>query len=411
MRTAVRLSLVTVALALAALPACVDDKGEEEEAPSEDGKDDSFQRPTEHGVIPFGGAATSELTAQERHHTWTFALTGAARVDMTTSYAVLGQRRTDTVLYLYRKTATGTWGPYIARNDDYGTTTYSQLVRDLGAGEYRVLVKGYLASTRGKFKLSVGCQGEDCGPAPAACLFGEVYRDLRENPALTIAGELKVTAANLDTLSAEHQAWLVRAVQQSSHTDVTTPLEALGRVDQGEVNLTRVVDPTGRRTFAAFEYGAGDNSYGAVFEVWSGEMVTNIHDGDLMNCTVEAESCLLPEDWATMRNDAETFAVVSSRSVTAAAQLDAAEKAQVLAALRLAFRPDEVASIDEGIARTDDRAVDLRRYTHRMTGAPVTVVAFYAGDTSIGSIYHGATTELAGVINDLYIDGCTLFAP
>ena len=160
--------LVTlIALSLAACVAA--DKGAEEEldlVDSADGKDDSLRRPTEHGDLAFDVAAHSALTEAERHHAWTFTLHGDADVTMTTAYSLLGQRRTDTVLYLYRETAAG-WGAYIARNDDYGSTTYSQLVRHLGAGRYRMIVKGHLATTRGKFKLTAACRGDGC-TAPVA---------------------------------------------------------------------------------------------------------------------------------------------------------------------------------------------------------------------------------------------------
>jgi hypothetical protein len=103
---------------------CVADKGPEEDLP-EDGKADTQRKPTDHGGIAFGTPGFSELTASARYHAWTFELSGDANVELTTSYAVRGQRRTDTVLYLYKEGASG-WGSYIARNDDYGSTTYSR---------------------------------------------------------------------------------------------------------------------------------------------------------------------------------------------------------------------------------------------------------------------------------------------
>ena len=84
-RDAMRALLVTLVLAaLAPITACTDDRGAEEEVPG-DGKDDSFQRPTDHGPIAFGVGAIRALAATERHHTWTFDGWGTARVDLTTS--------------------------------------------------------------------------------------------------------------------------------------------------------------------------------------------------------------------------------------------------------------------------------------------------------------------------------------
>lgn len=225
-----------------------DAKGEEEEL-LDDSKADSQLRPTDHGPIAFATAGHAALSGTERYHAWTFELSGDASVDMTTTYSVLGQRRTDTVLYLYKfRESTNSWGPYIARNDDYGSTTYSQLKRDLGIGRYRVLVKGHLASTLGKFKVTVGCDGAGCEPAdPNACVFGDTYWQLAERPWLKVISTMELTAANLSQLNPVDRARVVRAVHESSHTDVTTAEEALARVDQGEINITWIAEPAAQR--------------------------------------------------------------------------------------------------------------------------------------------------------------------
>jgi hypothetical protein len=113
---------------------CDDTKGPEEDAPA-DGKLDSFRTPTDHGVIAFGQSQTAKLTADELHHTWSFTLSGPAALHAFTS-RVPHKASIDTVLYLYRRTATG-WGAYLARNDDDGRADWSSLDRDLAAGEYR----------------------------------------------------------------------------------------------------------------------------------------------------------------------------------------------------------------------------------------------------------------------------------
>ena len=377
-------------------------KGEEEEL-LDDSKDDSFRKPTDHGVIAFGASQASALTETERYHAWTFELTGDASVTMTTSYAIKGQRKTDTVLYLYKESASG-WGPYIARNDDYADKVYSQLVRELDAGRYRIIVKGFAASTRGKFSVLVGCDGAGCAPA-TTCVFGETYHDIESAPALDTIGELKITPANLDTLDPRLQQMLVVAVQQSSHTDVTTPAEALSRVDQEEMNVTFLSEPAARRAFVAFEYGAGDNSYGGIFERSSGTLVSAINDGDLLRCSVKAETCLLPEDWLAMRND-PAFTKTASRVVTDPAQLDGLATQQALEVFRHSF--DDVTSIADGLSRVDGNQLNVVAFTHT-TGTKLTVLEYGAGDTSVGGVFFAGTANLAGRINDLVIEGCSFF--
>ncbi|HEY5951596.1 MAG TPA: DVUA0089 family protein [Kofleriaceae bacterium] len=393
---------LVAAVAVVLASGCLADKGFESDLP-EDGKADTQRRPTDHGLIGFGTPAASELTGAARYHAWTFELSADARVELTTSYAVLGQRRTDTVLYLYKEGATG-WGSYIARNDDYGNTTYSQLVKQLGAGRYRALVKGYSETTYGKFKLTAMCNGAGC--SSTSCAFGQTYGEIADNPALQIVNHRVITPADLPMLNDQERAWLVLAVQQSAHTDVTTPQEAIARVDQQEINLVYIVEPAAQRMFVAFEYGAGDNSYGAIFSRTDGSMVTNIHDGDLEHCTVKAETCLLSDDWSAMRMD-PAFTRTSTRVITAASQLTALEQTQALDTFKRSY-PD-VTSVSEGLALADGNQLEIVSFTHT-SGAHVTVFEHGAGDTSVGVIFYAGELRHAATIDDLAIGNCTLFA-
>ena len=387
--------------------ACVsDDKGPEEESPPDGSKEDSFRAPIDHGAIAFGTPATSALTADEHFHAWTFELSGDAKVDLATSYAVAGQRKTDTVLYMYKEGPTG-WGAFIARNDDAGSSVYSKLSKQLGAGRYRALVKGHLASTTGKFKLTADCTGSGCTPPPT-CLFGATYGDIASNPALTNNAHQVINAATLATYSAEQKRRLVVAVQQSSHTDVMTPEEALAAVDQMEINLDYITEGSSRRQFAAYEYGAGDNSYGAIFDNVTGTLVSSIHDGDLESCTVRRETCQLPEDYQVMKT-APAFTHGTARVITAATQLSATERAQADVTLKRIYGAST--SVEQGIAMADGHRINVQLYRHTASGRDLTVIELGAGDTSVGAIFYGTTTDRAGVIEDLFITGCTLFAP
>jgi hypothetical protein len=127
-------------------------------------------------------------------------------------------------------------------------------------------------------------------PAPPepSCLFGEQFHDIRTNPALQLASDIWIrSVAGLTAL--ERQQILV-AVQQSSHDDVTTPEQALERVDQMEIRFIAIHQLATDRNFVVYEYGAGDNSYGAFFPSDSAEVLASIHDGDLLNCQTPAAS-------------------------------------------------------------------------------------------------------------------------
>ena len=127
---------------------------------------------------------------------------------------------------------------------------------------------------------------EEPGVDPGACLFGEVFSDIRTNDALLITSETWIRS--VDTLADVEAEQLLLAVQQSSHTDVTTPLEALERVDQAEVRRIDFYELASERWFVVYEYGVGGNSYGAFFDQQGTAVIAAIHDGDLLNCSLSA---------------------------------------------------------------------------------------------------------------------------
>jgi hypothetical protein len=65
--------------------------------------------------------------------------------------------------------------------------------------------------------------------------------------------------------------------------------------------------------------------------------------------------------------------------------------------------------VSDGIDLADNGEINIATYTHNTTGSKVTVLEWSAGDTSVGVLFHGSTTNVAGIIDDLSIDGCTLF--
>lgn len=158
-----------LATVLATFAGCATDaaKGDEDQVPA-DGKLDSFQTPTEHGTLAFGVPSAATFTADQGFHSWTFALSATARVDLQT---VLGAANLDTVMYLYKRTsASGGWGAYIERNDDASDdTAASRLDIELGAGEYRVLIKAYKQTQRGAFSLEGQCEGDGCPTGGDTC--------------------------------------------------------------------------------------------------------------------------------------------------------------------------------------------------------------------------------------------------
>jgi len=155
--------ILAIALAMVGCAASTIDKdtGSEDALPL-DGKADSFRAPTEHGELRMGSTASqAELSADEKFHAWTFALSGQANVALRVSAR---NENLDTVLYLYHRTSSDeSWGSYVVKNDDANDDTlFSAIERELGEGEYRIIVKGFKERHRGPFSVSAECSGGGC---------------------------------------------------------------------------------------------------------------------------------------------------------------------------------------------------------------------------------------------------------
>lgn len=131
------------------------------------------------------------------------------------------------------------------------------------------------------------------------CVFGDRYRDLFQPGALVVMArrELRDGAA----LDATEERQVIAAVGAASY-EPTTVAEAFGSVDEGVVFQTELWDASNRRAFTAYEYGAGDNSYGLIFDHGVTRVAARIGDGDLYECTTtwgpEMRDCATSADCA-----------------------------------------------------------------------------------------------------------------
>jgi hypothetical protein len=258
--------LLTSSLSLWLVACAPSQKGAETDAlvSLDDGKSDSLQAPTEHGELTFGTSDGSTLATSARFHSWTFTLSGPAQLHLATLRAA-HSATVDTVLYLYKR-GPSSWGSYVARNDDASAATVlSAIDKKLEVGTYRVVVKGYGASDLGKFLVVANCSGIGCQPpAPApSCLFGDSFNEIGTVNGVQVSSRQKFTSPT--GLLPVHELQIVKALHASTHTDVTTVAEAFAAADEGELNKVEIYDAAGARAFTAWEYGAGDNSYGAIF--------------------------------------------------------------------------------------------------------------------------------------------------
>ena len=278
-----------------------DTKSGEEDVPV-DGKFDSFRSPQDHGALSFSTEASATLAPGKEFHAWTFSLQDSASLTIDTAATTTSTAIPDTVLYVYKKTATGTWGSAIATNDDYNGTKFSHIAKTLSAGDYRVLVKGYRATTRGVFTVNAACAGAGCNTIPDTkyCAFGTQYSDFRTSPEFTNIAPTVAYHAPAE-INARHDhaqiAAIVLSAVKLTYSNTTTLASAFANVDSSEINLTTFDRMRDGSHFVAVEYGAGDNSYGGIYSLPTLSVAAKITDGDIYadNCTVYEAS----GDWLT----------------------------------------------------------------------------------------------------------------
>jgi hypothetical protein len=136
-------------------------------------------------------------------------------------------------------------------------------------------------------------------PPDPNCVFGLTYRDI-----FTSGGTVVIARRVLDpgsSTNATQRTQIVAAVR-AAYEDVTTVSHAFAAVDQNQINHLELWDASNREAYTAYEFGAGDNSYGRVFAYGTTNVAATINDGDLYDCSVmwgpEMQTCPTNEDCA-----------------------------------------------------------------------------------------------------------------
>ncbi len=113
--------------------------------------------------------------------------------------------------------------------------------------------------------------------AKSSALSAGTFHDFLDQVTTTSRADV-TTAGQVDALLKKQ---LIAACHQSSYTEVKTLADAFAAVDQGEFVVRQVKDKKTGETYTAVDYGAGDNTYGAIFKTGSAKPIVSIHDGDL----------------------------------------------------------------------------------------------------------------------------------
>lgn len=270
-------------------------------------------------------------------------------------------------------------------------------------------VDGSAAAIDAAATIDGGATGDAAAPDAAApdaavvaeCVFGGGLADLMPPRFVRGAWTQLTSDVGLSTL---RQAQLVRAMHASTHVDVTTAAEALAAADGNVINVQALRDDIAIRAYTIVEYGAGDSSYGAIFDDRDSVALVEIHDGDLVECLVPPQACIFGGLFDL--EAVEGLVVNSTEVLTSAAGLDATGADQVLAAGQ---RWTEVADIDQLLATVTDGEIVRTTVTHAASARVFTFITYILGDHRFGVAFAAGTTTPAVEINDNVHEHCDAF--
>ena len=285
------------------------DKGDAAPAPSlTGGKADSTDGILFKGSLEVGdeAALADTFDGDGAFHAYEIELAGGEPVTIEVSQKG-SSRGLDTVLYLLGpRRSSGAYDTIIGFDDDEGWGLLSRLedFTPEETGNYLAIVGTYDGSQSGNYRLRAVCDGGACIPGgndPLAdtCVFGESYHALfgSEAVAVTSSREIGITSA-----VTELERRQVLAAVATTYEEVTTYEEAVEIVDASVINQVHVWDASARRAFTAYEFGAGDNSYGAILDADGVGVRALIQDGDLYECDAfwgqERRACAQSADCA-----------------------------------------------------------------------------------------------------------------
>ncbi|HLT30184.1 MAG TPA: hypothetical protein VK013_09070 [Myxococcaceae bacterium] len=237
-------------------------------------------------------------------------------------------------------------------------------------------------------------------PAPAPWVpgepmkVGEYWNDLLDRSFVASRETLEDVSGLEGSVFAEQ---LIAAVQQSSLGPVRTLEEAAAAIDAGGFLITHFSDPETSQQLIGIDYGAGDNTYGAIFETAGERPLFAIHDGELA----------APRSNKPITTGMETFGAVLDRVTVLEKRTVGPKDAisdelaqQLLVAGQLALHP-RPETLAEAFSRTDERAFVVRDIIDPATGKDYVCIDYGSGGgNTFGAIFEKGSTEIAIAIID-----------
>jgi hypothetical protein len=233
-------------------------------------------------------------------------------------------------------------------------------------------------------------------------VFGSTFSEV-DRQRFAFGSETTLTSpAGLDATA---RAQIVRAMHASSHTDVTTAEQAFARADSGEINRIEMRDGFAVRSYITWEYGAGDNSYGAIFDERDVEPAAEIHDGDIYECNLPAQTCIFGTHYDLAAQP--DLAILREATFDPGSDTTAIIRNQIVAAAQL-YVP-ELTTVGAVFARVTDNEVRRVDVVHTPTRREFSFYTFILGDHRFGAAFWKDTTSFAVEIEDSVFERCDAF--
>jgi hypothetical protein len=125
----------------------------------------------------------------------------------------------------------------------------------------------------------------DCHVAVERCALGTTYRALLSDPRFEVLSSATLDLQSAAALSDSEQTQLLQAARVA-YDDAGDLASAFASVDGNRINRLVLNQIDTGRHLAAYEYGAGDNSYGAVFGAADLTLLARIEDGAFQACAL-----------------------------------------------------------------------------------------------------------------------------
>jgi hypothetical protein len=171
------------------------------------------------------------------------------------------------------------------------------------------------------------------------CLFGDTYATVMEGAAaVRVTSKRVLRATGISAMAETEKMQIVEAMHQARREDVVTIEDAFARADEREINRLELRDVAGQGRYIAFEFGLGDNSYGAIFPLAARAPVARIEDGDIEGCSAFVPNSA-PPSGGTPGGNATVLplSLDDFRSTSDGYQVDAAQVSGDTLVFRLSF--------------------------------------------------------------------------